>query len=176
MRRPLGASLAAVLLGLVLTATGCGQDQTEPIPDDQPSLTEDPTEGDTGDEDDKEPQGRVDFELAEMVTETAAGGKVDPEAIALGDEVAVQEFSKQFESEAMQARLLGLIDTIKVPEGKALYAAVVAIGCEVPPGVVVTSTDTGLRIEAQPTPSSPRECVAAMTSVALVLVDEEIVG
>lgn len=108
--------------------------------------------------------------------QTGAGGKVDPEAVARGDEVAVQEFSKQFQTEAMQARLLGIVDTIKVPEGEALYAAVVAIGCETPSGVVVTSTDTGLSIEAKPSPSAPKECFAPMTSVALVLVDEEIVG
>ena len=42
--------------------------------------------------------------------------------------------------------------------------------------MTVTSTDTGILIEAtKPTPK-PVECFAPMTSVAVVLVDESVVG
>ena len=175
MRSRLGPFLLALTLGGVLTLAGCGQDQTGDVSDDPAPTASTPTD-DNSDEGDEEPQGKVDFELVEMVTETAAGGDVDPEATSMSDVVAVQEFSKQFESDTMEVRLTETVKKTEVPEGKALYGAVVAIGCEEPPGVVVTSTDSGLTIEGKPTASTPPECFAPMTSVALVLVDEDVVG
>ena len=128
---------------------------------------------------DKEPTGQVDFKLVKLFTMTEVGGKVDPEAVPLADVVAVDEFSKQFRTDSIRTTLIGLVKTTDVPDGKALYGAVVAIGCEQPPGVVVRSTDTGLTIEAKtslPSPTPQKECFEPMTSVALVLVDEDIVG
>jgi len=170
------AALGAVLLGIVLVVSGCGQDQTGDVSDASTSHSPPTGSPEPDDEGDEEPRGEVDFELVEMVTETAAGGRVDPQAMSLADVVAVQEFSQQFENEAMQVRLTDLVKSTDIPEGQALYAAVVAIGCDVPPDAVVTSTDSGLTIEGTPHPSPQKECVAPMTSVALVLVDEETAG
>jgi len=50
--------------------------------------------------------------------------------------------------------------------------AVVALGCEVPVQVSVTRVGGRLAVQPVPTGSSPLECFVAMTSVALVLVDE----
>jgi len=160
MRRPLTAPVLVALLGLLLMVAGCGDDEAADVAD-------------------KEPKGQVDFKLVKLFTMTAAGGRVDPEAVPLADVVAVDEFSKQFETDSIRTTLIGLVKTTDVPDGKALYGAVVAIGCEQPPGVLVRSTDTGLTIEAKSSPGSPtpqKECFAPMTSVALVLVDEDIVG
>ena len=176
MRRPLGVPVVAALLGVVLTLAGCGQDETGDVTESGTKQSDQTSSPEPKDEDDKEPLGKVDFELVEMLTETGAGGKVDAQAVPLGDIVAVQGFSKQFTNEAMQTRLTSILDRIKIPDGKALYAAVVALGCETPPGVVVTSTDSGLTIEAEAMATPQKECVAAMTSVALVLVDEAIAG
>ena len=176
MRRPLGVPLVAALLGVLLTMAGCGQDETGDVTESKPEQADTSGSPEPEDEDDEEPLGKVDFELVEMVTETAVGGEVDPQAMPLGDIVAVQGFSTQFTDEAMKTRLTNILDRIKVPDGKALYGAVVAVGCDVPLGVIVTSTDSGLEIEAQPIPSPQKECVAPMTSVALVLVDEDVVG
>lgn len=175
MRTPFGASLVAGLLGIVLTVSGC-QDETGEVTQSEPTPADQSPSPEPDDEEDKEPLGKVDFELVELLTETAVGGEVDPQAIPLGDVTAVQGFSQQFRDESIQARLIQLVNSTKVPDGKALYAAVVSIGCDIPPGVVVTSTDSGLQIKAQQTPSPKPECVAAMTSVALVLVDESVVG
>ena len=176
MRRPLGAPVVAALLGVLLTVSGCGQDETGDVTESGNKQSDNTSSPEPKDEEDKEPLGKVDFELVEMLTASAAGGEVDPQAIPLGDVVAVQGFSKQFTNEEIQTRLTSLLDRIEIPDGKALYAAVVAIGCEEPPGVVVTSTDKGLLIEAQPTPSPEKLCEVQMTSVALVLVDESVVG
>ena len=39
-----------------------------------------------------------------------------------------------------------MIEDLEVPDDQATYGAVVAIGCDVPETVTVTSTDTGLLI------------------------------
>ena len=175
MRRPLGVHVIAALLGVLLMA-GCGQDDTGDVTESGPEQADTSGSPEPEDEDDEEPLGKVDFEMAEMVTETGVGGEVDAQAMPLGDIVAVQGFSTQFTDEAMKTRLTNILDSLKIPDGKALYAAVVAVGCDVPPGVVVTSTDSGLEIKAQPIPTPQKQCVAPMTSVALVLVDEDVVG
>jgi hypothetical protein len=152
MRRTLGV---LALLGALVLA-GCGED--------------------TPGEADDEPRGPIDFELVEMVTESAVGGMVSPGAAPLADVSAVHQFTGQFENDRMETRLVQLIDGLEVPDDKAAYAAVVAIGCEVPPDVVVTSTDTGILIEGTKPTTKPVECLVPMTSVAVVLVDESVVG
>jgi len=152
MRRGLGST---ALLGALVLA-GCG--------DEKPGEADD------------EPRGPIDFELVEMVTETAVGGMVSPGAVPLADVIAVEQFSGQFENDRMETRLVQLFDGLEVPDDKAAYAAVVAIGCEVPPDVTVTSTDTGILIEGTKPTTKPVQCLAPMTSVAVVLVDESVVG
>ena len=45
----------------------------------------------------------------------------------------MQQFAGQFEDDRMETRLIQLVDDLDVPDDRAAYAAVVAIGCEVPP-------------------------------------------
>jgi hypothetical protein len=153
MRAALGvlAVASAVVLG------GCGGEQG------------------SGEADD-EPRGPVDHTLVEMVSESAVGGLVSPGAVALTDAAAVQQFSVQFEDERMRTRLAQEFADLEVPDDRAAYAAVVAIGCEVPPDVTVTSTDTGILVEGTKPTSKPVECLAPVTSVAIVLVDEAVAG
>ena len=161
MRTPLGvlALLATLLLGSLLG--GCGDETST---------------GGEGDEPDRQPTGEVTFELVEMVTETAVGGTIVPEATAVPDQLALQGFAGQFEDDRMLTRLTQVLDGLEVPDDKAAYAAVVAIGCEVPPEVTVSRTDTQLVIaDADLTPEQS-ECFAPMTSVAVVLVDEAVAG
>lgn len=153
MRRTLGV---LALLGTLVLA-GCGEERQ-------------------AGEADNEPRGPIKFELVEMVTETSVGGMVSPGAVPLADVSAVRQFSAQFENDRMELYLVQLIDELKVPDDKAAYAAVVAIGCQVPPDVTVTSTDTGILIEGTKPTTKPVQCIAPMTSVAVVLVDESVVG
>jgi hypothetical protein len=152
MRSLLGvlALLGAVLLG------GCGDEPTEDADD--------------------EARGPVDFELVEMVTETAVGGMTSPGAVPLADAAAVQQFSAQFEDDRMETRLTQLVDELEVPADRAAYAAVVDIGCNPPSEVTVTSTDTGIVVEPVKPGTKPVQCIAPATTVAVVLVDESIVG
>ena len=167
MQRFLGSVLSALLLVGVLA--GCGDDETGAVSDDPaPTASESPTKGSTGDP--------VDFELVEMITETAAGGTVAEAAVPLSDDVAVQEFAAQFETEAMTTRLQEAVDKTDVPDDMMLYGAIVAVGCDSPDDVHVTSTDQGLVINAQKVASPMPECFAPMTTVALVLVPSSAVS
>ncbi len=154
--RVMRARLGSLLLVATLALTACG--------DEKPGEADD------------EPRGEISYDLVEMVTETAVGGMTSPGAVALTDTTAVQQFSGQFEDDRMQTRLIEAFNDLTVPDDKAAYAAVVAIGCEVPPDVVVTSTDTGILIEGTKPSTKPVQCIAPMTSVAIVLVDESVVG
>jgi hypothetical protein len=163
MRRLLGSVLSALLLAGILA--GCGDDGSGTITDDpNPTASDTPSTDTTGDE--------VDFELVEMITETGAGGRVDVGqlAVPLSDDMAVQEFAAQFETEAMTTRLQEAVGKVDIPDDMLLYGAIVAIGCDSPNEVSVTSSDQGLVITAHKVPSPKPECFAPMTTVALVLV------
>jgi hypothetical protein len=175
MRRLLGTVLPTLLPALLLAGVlaGCGDD--EPAVTDGPGPTSTaptstaptstaPTKGTTG-----EP---VDFELVEMITETGAGGSVEPggAAVPLSDDVAVQEFTAQFSSDAISTQIQEAVDKTEVSDDMLLYGAVVAVGCDTPTDVIVTTGDQGLVITAEKVPSPLMECFAAMTTVALVLV------
>jgi hypothetical protein len=60
-----------------------------------------------------------------------------------------------------------------VPSGQTLLGAVVAIGCDVPPGVTVQHADGGLAITALKVEKPREECFAPVTTVALVAVDAD---
>ena len=157
MRTRFGALALSSALVAVTVLGGCGEEE--------PAA-----------EADAEPRGEIDFTLVEMVTESAVGGMVSPGGVALTDETAVAQFSGQFDEDRMQVRLAQEFEDLEVPDDQAAYAAVVAIGCDVPPGVTVTSTDTGILIEGTKPTTKPVQCIAPMTSVAIVLVDESVVG
>jgi hypothetical protein len=129
----------------------------------------------TGEADD-EPRGPLEFELVELVTETNVGGMSSPGAVPLADVTATQQFAAQFDDDRMETRLVQLIEGLEVPDDKATYAAVVYVGCDTPSDVTVTSTDTGIVIEPVKATTRPVECFAAATTVAVVLVDESVVG
>lgn len=156
MRAVVVALLATLLASLLLV--GCG-DETS-----------------SGGKPDTQPPGPVGFEVVEMVTETAVGGMSSPGAVALADAAATQQFTAQFEDDRMETRLVALIEGLEVPDDQAAYAAVVGIGCTPPTDVTVTSTDTGVVIEPVKPTTKPVECFAPATTVAVVLVDESLVG
>jgi hypothetical protein len=116
-----------------------------------------------------DPDGSVDFDLVDTITVTAAGGAVMPVAIPLSDEASVAGFNAQFESDDMVQQVQDAVAGAEVPDGQALYAAVVAIGCDSPTDVAVTGTGSGLVITAKKVASPMPECFAPMTTVALVL-------
>ncbi len=165
MRRLLGPCLAAVLLllaGCGDTTSDAASDPADPsssstTPASDPSVTVDPDDG-------LEP-----VTLA-IVSQTAVGGHVDLDAVPIDDEAARQEFAAQFRRPSMGAKIAQAVASGSVPEGYTVMGAVVAIGCDVPPGVTVTQSPDGWVITPDPVPSPLQECLAAVTTVAVVAV------
>jgi hypothetical protein len=167
MRRLLGSVLPTLLLVAALGACGdeeggTASDDATPTADGSPSALDSPSGGGVDD--------AVDFELVKMLTETAAGGAVSEVAVPLGDDTAVQAFTAQFKADALPSKVQTAVAETDVPDGMLLYGAVIAIGCDVPPDVSVVPGDSGLVITGTKVPSPHMECLAAMTTVALVLV------
>jgi hypothetical protein len=163
MRRTLGSLLLTTALASSMLS-GCGSEGGT-----------DKQAADTGGADAGSPGGAVDFTQVAIVSATAAGGRPSQRATVLDDAAAVGAFSEQFRSPAMEQQLLEAVRGANVAEGRTLVGAVVALGCDVPPGVTVHRTGVGLAIKPRPVPSPLPECLAPVTSVALVAVDSDVV-
>jgi hypothetical protein len=57
-----------------------------------------------------------------------------------------------------------------VPDGQELWGAVVSVGCEEPTGIELVQTFEGYEVTAM-LPKSTVQCLVAVTSVALFLVE-----
>jgi hypothetical protein len=155
MRRTLGPLLLTLLLASG-PLTACGADQAETATDATA------------------PSSAVDATTVALVSRSAAGGRVSTEPAVLDDEAAVAAFTKQLRGPARQ-RVARAIAKADVPDGRTLLGAVVAVGCDVPPGVTVHAQGDGLEITADPVSTPRQECLVAVTTVALVTVDSDAV-
>lgn len=158
-----------MLLALTVLLTGCGSEGADEQADDpdpaETSSTPTPT------------NGPVDFTHVGVVSESAAGGQVDPQAVDLSDDAALADFVVQFEDDRMAAALEAAVADAEVAEGETLVGAVVALGCVPPKEVTVERTEGGLEINAMPAKESDPavQCLVAITSVAVVTVDASLV-
>jgi hypothetical protein len=164
-----------VLLGSVATClvllAGCADDSSDTADDPAgPTSSASQTEAQT-EEPSRSPTERgVDFEEVAIISQTAAGGEVDPAAVRLDDQAARETFLMQFQNPAFGSRIDEQIQATTVPEGHVLLGATVSIGCDVPPGVHVTAEGDGWLIYPQKVVSPLQECFAPVTTVALVTV------
>lgn len=157
MRRSLGPLLLPVILAAGLV-TGCG---AQTASDSGASSGRTPASASTG---------PVDFTRIAMISQTAAGGRVDPSATVLDSRAAVASFADRFRGGLLQGRLQQAIDGAHLGAGQVPVAAVVAVGCDAPSGVEVQRTEEGLRVVGQQVKSSTPECLAPVTTVAVVAV------
>jgi len=158
MKRLLGPALLALLLLLA----GCGDSTSDSASDtasQQPSTTapDEPTES-------AAPQ------TIAIVSQTAAGGEVDLNAVPVDDDAALQEFTAQFNKAGLEEKIATAVAGATVPEGYTVMGAVVSIGCDVPPDVSVEEGPDGWVVTPQKVPSPLQECFAPVTSVAIVAV------
>jgi hypothetical protein len=114
----------------------------------------------------------VDFTEVALLSVTAAGGEVEHRATVLDDAAAVNGFAAQFDNGEMSDQLTTAVREADVAEGQELAAAVVSIGCDVPPGVTVKKLEPGVAILPLKVKAPLKECLAPVTTVALVAVDE----
>ena len=158
MRLAFGALLAPVLL-----LGGCASSESS----DQPAGYAVPTSRSTG---------PVEFDQVAVVSSSAVGGAVAPQAVDLTDEAALADFLAQFENARMATALDRTIAEADVEDGETLVGAVVAVGCLPPEAVSVDLTDTGLEIVAVPDKQTTAvECLLPVTSVGVVAVDASLV-
>jgi len=104
----------------------------------------------------------------QLVSQTAGGGQVAERATPLPDAAAVADFTRSL-ADALATQVREAVDATDVGSGQQLYGQVVAVGCDVPPGVTVDRGPVAVR--AEPVPSPHQECFAPVTTVALVVVD-----
>jgi hypothetical protein len=164
MKRLLGPVL---LVALVLA--GCGDAASDTASDPAPS-TGTPTDSASTSPPTVDPSSGVEAQTVAILSQTAAGGRVDLNAVPLADEAARQEFAAQFNRPGMEHKIARAVAAATVPEGFTLMGAVVSIGCDVPPGVTVTQGPDGWVVQPEPVASPRKECFAAVTTVALVAV------
>ncbi len=158
MKRLLGPALLAVLLLLA----GCGDSTSDSASDpaSQPSST---TASD-------EPTEAAAPQTIAIVSQTAAGGEVDLNAVPVDDDAALQEFTAQFNKAGLEEKIATAVAGATVPEGYTVMGAVVSIGCDVPPDVSVEQGPDGWVVTPHKVPSPLQECFAPVTSVAIVAV------
>lgn len=151
MRRILGTTLLAPVLllpALLLAAGGCGADEDGTAIDDQPT-----------------PE-------VTLVSGTAAGGAVAHRVTVLDDELAIRAYAGRF-----RGPLAGKVESaaagLDVPADALLVAAVVAVGCDVPPDVEVVGEGADAIFVPAQVPSPRQECFAPVTTVALATVAQE---
>lgn len=180
MRRALGTILSMVLLAGPLTGllVGCGSEESASDPATDPATG--PTSSVTspapsGSPSEPPADGPVEFATVELISQTAAGGRVSEQPTVLADASDVADFAAQFKAGRLGSDIADAVERAAVPEGRVLVGAVVALGCDVPPGVRVQVEGGALTITALPVKSPLQECFAAVTTVALVTVDAGLV-
>ena len=159
MKRLLGPALLAVVV-----LAGCG-DSTSDSASDPASQ---PSSSSTSASD--EPTEALAPQTIAIVSQTAAGGQVDLNAVPVDDDAALQDFAAQFNRAGLEEKIATAVAGATVPEGYTVMGAVVSIGCDVPPDVSVEEGPDGWVVTPHKVPSPLQECFAPVTSVAIVAV------
>lgn len=110
-----------------------------------------------------------DAQVLPLVTLHGVAGHVSTQAVPLGRPAQVAAFVEQFPAAVVQKRVRGVLEDALAHSGSNVVGAVVASGCDVPPGVVVTADGKGgVTIVAREVASPLPECLVPVTTVALV--------
>lgn len=153
MKRILGTLLAVLFL------TGCGAQSSSTTTDSGGSAAPDPNR-------------TVDFTRIALLTATGGGGQVNPVASPLGTDAQIAEFVAQFRSPGLASRIRHAVVHADLPTASEIVGAVVAVGCDVPPGIDVTHGTDQVQVIPHEVASPLPECLAPMTTVAIVAVPQ----
>lgn len=170
MRRLLGTLLLALALAV---PAGCG-DETGSSDDDAAATESDTPASDTPTTDTPTTSRPPRAEVLRIVSQTAAGGESGGPAIRIDQAGGVARLTRGFRTPELAAKIRAVVQKTQVAPGQALYGAVIAVGCDVPPSASVEVTESTVVITAGKVPNPMPECFAAVTSVAIALVDQPI--
>jgi hypothetical protein len=148
MKRLLGSLVLVVALAAPLA---CG-DKSDDRADD--TATPDQTDGAA--------------EVVAIVGGSAAGGDVARSITILDSDQAVRRYVRQFRSPAFAADLADALAAHPPEDGRVLGAVVMEVSCDIPPSATVAEVDGRYVVTPGKVPSPHPECVAAVTSVAVV--------
>ena len=151
MRRILGTTLLApalLLPALLLAVVGCGAD-----------------EGGTAIVDPPAPE-------VTLVSGTAAGGAVTDRVTVLDGQAAIRAYAGGFRG-PLAGKVESAATGLEVPPDALLVAAIVAVGCDVPPAVGVVGEGADASFVPAQVPSPRQECFAPVTTVALAAVPQD---
>ena len=165
MRHTLGILVATT--ALLLTA-GCGEDGPDTASD-QPTETQSsqPTDQPTA----SRPKPTQSSDVVAILSSSAAGGITSKAAFDVGTSAGTHRLVASLRGNALANKVRAKVAATDIPEGKRLMGAVVSIGCDIPTGVSVTGGAGGAHLEPIFTGERLPECLVAVTSIALVLVE-----
>jgi hypothetical protein len=105
-----------------------------------------------------------------LISLTGGGGRVSTSATLLDSTAHLRAFTEQFRPPTMAARVNAAARKA-ASSGHLVYGAVVAVGCDRPPGAVVALDANGqVQITPEEVASPLQECLAAVTTVAVASV------
>ncbi|MGI8522191.1 MAG: hypothetical protein ACR2K3_02615 [Nocardioides sp.] len=107
-----------------------------------------------------------------VVSMTGANGQVSVKPQALTPASNLARFTKDFRGEALGNQIRSVLQKQPPPTGMYAAGAVIAVGCDVPPGADVVETGSGYEVVAKEVASPKPECLAPVTSVAVVALPE----
>lgn len=173
---------AALLVGVTVLA-GCGDQAGEDASGNDDATTSESPSGSTSPSDGADSTdggaagsgsssgsplqvtGDADAVAVGVVSASNAGGETSPYASALRGRRQVRRFVAPL-APNLRGPIRQAVRTADVPEGRLLFGAVVAIGCDTPTGITVERTWDGYQVTAQ-VPKSGVQCLVPVTSVAL---------
>lgn len=104
-----------------------------------------------------------------ILSGTAAGGRTG-EAVPVDSPDAIAAFVAQFRTPQFAAEVRASVDAADPGPGETVYAAVVAIGCDVPPSASVSRDGNAVTITPGKVLAPLKECFAPVTSVVVAVV------
>ncbi|WP_193611337.1 hypothetical protein [Nocardioides lijunqiniae] len=173
MRRTLGPLLLLTLLAGCGDGDDGGDTTAEDVPasSSSPSLTPTPGEPSSGGTTEPPPTGEP--VVVALLSETAAGGSA-ADVLTPVEGAAVDAFLAQLDSATLGEQVRAAVDQHSLATGHSLGAAVVALGCDVPPEVFVTRQDGAWTVTPAKVASPLQECFAPVTTVVVVDVPGDI--
>lgn len=167
MRRSLGPLLLAPLLAVTLAACGSDDADRADDPAGDPTTTATPPDMTGPDPSPSGPGGGSagpGYEVVGLYSQTAAGGTATEELTPIGTPDELAAYVAQFRGGVLANQVTDAAEDA----GGEVAAAVVGLGCDIPPGVEVTPSGDSFTVQPQKVTDPLQECLAPVTTVVVL--------